>query len=239
MKAALRKLTKRLLRSALFQALAARLLFALLWITYHTNRPVVASQDLTEIARSEGPLIIALWHGQQSLVQFTRPKGEKVAGLVSRSADAEINARVLELSGNEVIRGSGGRIREAAHRKGGVQALVALRNALRNDRHVVMIADISKGAPRAAGEGVVRLAKLSGRPIVPVALATSRYYVFEKAWDRMTINLPFGRRCLRIGAPIRVAPDAGEGDLAAARERVTDELNRLTAEAYQHAESRR
>jgi lysophospholipid acyltransferase (LPLAT)-like uncharacterized protein len=102
-----------------------------------------------------------------------------------------------------------------------------------------MIADISKGAPRQAGEGVVRLAKVSGRPIVPLALATSRYHVVEKAWDKMTINLPFGRRCLRIGAPIHVGPDAGPDELEAARQKVTAELNRVTAAAYEAAEAGR
>ena len=41
--------------------------------------------------------------------------------------------------------------------------------------------------------GIVTLARLSGRPIVPVALATSRRKVLEKTWDKTTINLPFGR----------------------------------------------
>jgi lysophospholipid acyltransferase (LPLAT)-like uncharacterized protein len=235
---AMRRFGKSALRSSLFQAIAARCLHSLLWLTYHTNPPVASSETLDDVARREGPLIIALWHGQQSLVQFTRPAGERVAGLVSRSADAEINARVLLLSGNEVIRGSGGRVREDTARKGGVQALIALRNALKQGCHVVMIADISKGEPRKAGEGIIRLARLSGRPIVPLALATSRYRIVEKAWDRMTINLPFGRRCLRIGDPIRVDRDADEEEIAAARQELTDRLNMVTAEAYRDAGAR-
>ena len=234
-----RRLGRRILGSPLFQAVAARLLHAALWLTYRTNQPVASSHDLADIARSDGPLIIALWHGQQSLVQFTRPPGEKVASLVSRSVDAEINARVIQIAGNEVVRGSGGRVGASSSRKGGAQALIALRNALRRGRHVVMIADISKGAPRQAGEGIVRLAKFSGRPIVPLALATSRYHVVEQAWDRMTINLPFGRRCLRIGRPIRVSEDADAETLEEARREVTAELNRVTAEAYEAAEAGR
>ncbi|WP_099865336.1 lysophospholipid acyltransferase family protein [Pararhizobium haloflavum] len=238
MKATVAPLGKRILRSDLFQTIAARVLFSYLWLAFRTNRPVAGSQDLAEIAQREGPLIIALWHGQQMLVQFTRPAGEKVAGLVSRSADAEINARVLLLSGNEVVRGSGGRVRAATERKGGVKALIALRNALRRGRHVVMIADISKGAPRQAGEGIVRLAKISGRPIVPLALATSRHHIVEKAWDRMTINLPFGRRCVKIGAPIRVSRDADEAALESARQAVTAGLDQVTKDAYEAVESK-
>lgn len=233
----LRRAGKALLRSDVFQSAAAHVLHRLLVFIYRTNRPVAASDDMRAAIRGHEPVIIALWHGQQMLVQFTRPEGEHVAGLVSRSADAEINARVLKLAGNEVVRGSGGRRRSATGRKGGVAALIAMRDALRRGRHVVMIADISKGAPRQAGEGVVRLAKISGRPILPLALATSRHYVVKSAWDKMTINLPFGRRCLRLGEPIYVPADAGDAELAEFREKVTAELNRVTAEACRLVEA--
>lgn len=232
----LRKTGKKLLRSDFFQSAAAHILYRVLLFIWRTNPPVDASDDMRAKIASHEPVIIALWHGQQMLVQFTRPEGEHVAGLVSRSADAEINARVLKLAGNEVVRGSGGRNRSATGRKGGVAALIAMRDALRRGRHVVMIADISKGTPRQAGEGIVRLAKFSGRPILPLALATSRHYVVKSAWDRMTVNLPFGRRCLRIGEPIYIPADAGDEELARYREKVTAELNRVTAEAYRLVE---
>jgi lysophospholipid acyltransferase (LPLAT)-like uncharacterized protein len=232
-----RRFGRALLRSDAFQNVASRLLYHATSFVYRTNRPVASSQDLLTHIAGHKPVIIALWHGQQMLVQYTRPPGEPVAGLVSKSPDAEINARVLELSGNEVVRGSGGRNRSATGRKGGIQALMAMRDALRRGRHVVMIADISKGVPRQAGEGVVRLAKLSGRPIVPMALATSRHYVVKGAWDKMTVNLPFGRRCLRLGEPIYVPRDAGDADLSLFRQKVTDELNRVTEEAYRLVET--
>lgn len=231
---------KRLLRSDLFQTIAARVVHGALSFVWRTNRPVATSDDLAAaFAASDGPVIVALWHGQQALAQFTRPATAPIVALVSRSADAEINARVLERGGVEVVRGSGGRDRRAGARKGGVQALIALRNALRDGRNVVMIADISKGAAREAGDGVVRLAKLSGRPILPAALATSRYYVFEKAWDRMTVNLPFGRRCLRLGEPIHVSGEADESELAEARASLTDALNEVTRKAYAEVEDGR
>ncbi|MGN6549218.1 MAG: lysophospholipid acyltransferase family protein [Pararhizobium sp.] len=231
-----RSLADRLGRAVLgappFQAAAAFVLHRALTFIYRTNPPVAGSQDMLAHVEAHSPVIIAMWHGQQMLAQFTRPRGEPVAGLVSRSVDAEINARLIKLAGNEVVRGSGGRSRKAAGRKGGVAALIAMRDALRRGRHVVMIADISKGAPREAGEGIVALARISGRPIVPLALATSRHYVVKSAWDRMTINLPFGRRCLRLGEPIYVPADADEQMLADIRRRVTEDLNRVTAEAY-------
>jgi len=97
---------------------------------------------------------------------------------------------------------------------------------------VVMIADIPHGTPREAGLGVVTLAKLSGRPIVPIAVATSRRKVLESTWDKTTINLPFGRCALLLGEPISVPADADPEALETYRQIVTAKLNETTAEAY-------
>jgi lysophospholipid acyltransferase (LPLAT)-like uncharacterized protein len=95
-----------------------------------------------------------------------------------------------------------------------------------------MIADISHGTRREAGLGVVMLAKFSGRPIVPLAVATSRRHVIEKSWDKTTINLPFGRRAVVMGEPIHVPSDATPEELETKRAIVTAALDAATAEAY-------
>jgi lysophospholipid acyltransferase (LPLAT)-like uncharacterized protein len=102
--------------------------------------------------------------------------------------------------------------------------------ALEGGEMVVMTADVPKIA-RVCGEGIVTLARLSGRPIVPVAVVTSRRIDF-KSWDRASVGLPFGRGAMVLGEPIFVAREAGDADLAAARRRVEDELDRVHARAY-------
>jgi lysophospholipid acyltransferase (LPLAT)-like uncharacterized protein len=227
-----RRLGKKLLRSEVVQRAGSALIGWTLSAIWRSNWDNGTSTDWETLLQGEWPAIFALWHGQHLLVPYASPSDRKFTSLVSRSADAEINARVLARAGIDVIRGSGGRESSRTDTgKGGVKALLSMRNALRDGVNVVMIADISKGQPRQAGEGVVTLAKISGRPIVPVALATSRRKVLERTWDKTTINLPFGTRSVRLAPPIYVEPRADEQQLAAARERVTAELNRVTDEA--------
>lgn len=88
------------------------------------------------------------------------------------------------------------------------------------------------GTPREAGQGIVLLAKLSGRPILPVAFTTSRRKVLEKSWDKTTINLPFGRGSTVVGQPIEVPADADEAMLEAKRQELTEALNAATGQAY-------
>ena len=228
----LRRFQRTVLRSGAFQAVAASCLHAVLWLVFRTNRPVAESDDLEAAVAGKTPVIIALWHGQQLLAQFVKPGHERVAAVVSRSADAEINARILRKADVHVIRGSGGRERAETVRKGGVRALKGMADALEGGFNVVTIADISKGTPRQAGPGIVMLGKLSGRPIIPMAIATSRFHVVKKSWDNTTINLPFGRACLKLGRPVHVPRDASDADLEILRQKVTDELNCVTEKAY-------
>jgi lysophospholipid acyltransferase (LPLAT)-like uncharacterized protein len=84
---------------------------------------------------------------------------------------------------------------------------------------------------RVAGLGIVMLARTSGRPILPVAVVTSRR-VELKNWDRTTIGLPFGRGAIVAGELIRVPKVDGEA-LEAYRKEVEDAVNRVTRRGYE------
>ena len=221
-----------LMRSRAAQALLVGLFVGAVKLVYRTNRPAEGSDDIGAAVRANTPAIAAFWHGQHLLAPAINPRGNRMVALFSRSADAELNARVAERLGFGIIRGSGGREGQHNAEKGGARALIALKKTLDAGTNVAMIADIPHGTPRQAGLGVVTLAKVSGRPIVPVAVATSRRKVLEKTWDKTTINLPFGRRAVAIGQPIHVPAGATADELEEKRIEVTAALNAVTRRAY-------
>lgn len=197
-----------------------------------TNPAVKGSAKLTGDHAELEPIIIALWHGQHLLTPALYPSKRGLVAMVSRSADAEINAMVVEKFGVEAVRGSGGRDDKRHLDKGGARALVALKKALDAGKNVAMIADIPNGKPREAGMGVILLARLSGRPILGAAVATSRRKVLEGTWDKTAINLPFGRRAVVVSSPIHVAPNADDAEMERKRRELTDALNAATQKAY-------
>lgn len=195
-----------------------------------TTRFVAEPADFRERVRANGPVIAALWHGQHIGAHFAWPDGMPVAALVSRNADAEINARALERLGVRAIRGSGGGA-HAMRRRGGFAALREMMRQLAQGVSLVLTADVPKTA-REAGAGVVLLAKLSGRPIYPLAVASGRRLDFD-SWDRASLPLPFARGAIVVGDPIWVSADAGEPELESARLRVQEALDRVHARAYE------
>jgi lysophospholipid acyltransferase (LPLAT)-like uncharacterized protein len=204
-------------------------------LVWYTTRVVVDPPDIYERLPHHAPIILTMWHGQHFLTPFVKPKSWHAKVLVSRHRDGEINALAAERLGIGTIRGSGGHGADFA-RKGGVFGFNALLSTLREGCNVAMTADVPK-VSRVAGLGIVKLAQLSGRPIYPVAIATSRRIVLDN-WDRTTVNLPFSRGATVAGAPIYVSHDADDETLELARRAVEDALNAATSRAYELVGSR-
>ena len=222
-----------LAHSRVAKAVVASLMANSLRFIKLTNPYVTGGQASLKDYEDMEPGILAMWHGQHLMAPTIYPSRRPLVAMVSRSADAELNALVIERFGIEAVRGSGGRDEKRYHQKGGVSALVALKKALDAGKNVAMIADIPNGKPRDAGMGIILLARLSGRPIVPVAVATSRRKVIEKSWDKTTINLPFGHSSLVAGTPIFVAEDTDDDGMELKRLELTASLDAATAKAYQ------
>lgn len=221
-----------------FSSVLVNLIYGWLSLVHQTNKMVIGAAKPEVLFETNQPFIVAMWHGQHIMMPFLAPKNAKVVALFSKSLDAEVNAKLVERRGFETIRGSGGRDPSQSLEKGGAKALIALKRALDTGKSVVMIADISKSTPRQSGLGIVTLARLTGRPIVGVAYASSRRHVLVRSWDKTTINLPFGRACVIATEPIYIARDADEATMQAMRQQLDARLNTATNEAYKMVDKR-
>lgn len=180
------------------------------------------------------PFVAATWHGQNMILPTFWHNWREMRILVSRHGDGEIVAGVMHFLGVGTIRGAGvPKGEERAHKqkgKGGAGALRAMVRALGENISIGLTADLPPGPARRAGEGIVMLARLSGRPIVPVA-ATTAARIQLNNWDKFTINLPFSRGAIVWGEPIYVPRDATPEELEEARLRVESGLNAVALEA--------
>ena len=188
--------------------------------------------DPHELLRQHHPYILAMWHGQFMLLAPFAPPNLPVANMVARHGDAEIIGEALKTFNMDLVRGGGA----AGRRKdrGGLHAFREAVRLLEQGTAIAMTADVPPGPARRSGMGIVKLAQMSGRPIIPVATASSRYRALD-TWSRMTINLPFSRLGVTHGDPILVAADADETALEQARLAVEAGLNEATERAYRLA----
>ena len=226
-----KRVVRSVLKSRAATEIAGSLAHGFMRLVHRTNPLVKGSDDIAEAIDGHLPVIVAYWHGQHIFAPLLRPKGLPMVALLSKNSDAELNATLLRKVGVDAIRGSGGRDTAQKLERGGARALIQLKRKLDEGISVNMIADISKSEPRFAGAGIVTLAKISGRPILPLAFATSRRKVIEKSWDKTTINLPFGKGAVALGPLIYVEKNANETDIGLARNALTSALNEATLRA--------
>ncbi len=189
----------------------------------HSGRWSVHGGEIPDRLWSAGePFILCFWHGRLQMMPFCWPNSVPINLLISHHRDGKVLARIIRHFGLVSITGSS--------RKGGTSALRAILRALKRGESVGITPDGPRGPRMRAGEGVVEVARLSGAPVVPSAVATSRRRVFG-SWDRFVLALPFCRGVFVWGQPITVPRDARPDERAAARLRIEEALNQVTSRA--------
>jgi lysophospholipid acyltransferase (LPLAT)-like uncharacterized protein len=221
--------SRRIARSPVVQRFVGSLAAEYLRLVWFTNRLTIEPVGIYETVERLQPVIIAMWHGQHFMAPFLS-RGHRAKVLISRHRDGEINAFAAERLGIGTVRGSGDHGRRF-DLKGGVGAFKAMLDALAEGYNMALTADIPKVA-RVAGLGIIKLAQLSGRPIYPVAIATSRRIVL-KNWDRSAVNLPFGHVAMVSSDPVLVPPDADPATMEQCRALVERRLSQVTDRAYE------
>jgi len=199
-------------------------------LVWRTNKFTFDPPHVYDMVEPRQPAIFAFWHGQHFLTPFIRTKeSHRAKVLISRHRDGEFNAIAVERLGVGTIRGSGDH-GSAFHRKGGVGAFKEMVRALEENYSVALTADVPKRS-RVEGLGIIMLARESGRPIMPFAMATSRFIRLNN-WDRTTISLPFGRGALIGIEEVNVPPDADAATMEQLRQKLENILNEATRRAY-------
>jgi lysophospholipid acyltransferase (LPLAT)-like uncharacterized protein len=226
----LKRILRNVLRSSWVQHAVGFLAAEFLRLVWLTNKFSFDPPDIYEIVEPQLPVILVFWHGQHFMTPFIKTKASyRAKVLISRHRDGEFNAIAAERLGVGTIRGSGDH-GSAFHRKGGVGAYREMVRALAENYNVALTADVPKRA-RVAGLGIIMLARESGRPIMPFAMATSRCIRLNN-WDRTTINLPFGRGALVGIEPVIVPPDADAETMEKLRVALEANLNEATRRAW-------
>lgn len=219
---------KKVRKSRTFQIALGNILAAYLKLVWRTSKVTIEPADLYDRVDQAVPFILTFWHGQHFLMPFVAKPHHKAKVMISRHADADINAIAAEAFGIGTIRGSGTHGKDIL-RKGGISATQEAIRTLRDGINVALTADVPK-ISRIAGFGVITIARYSGRPIYPVAIATQKRKI-AKSWDKASIHLPFGPAALVVGEAVHVSADATNEEQEAARQLVQQRLNEVTARA--------
>lgn len=178
---------KFLLRAAPW--LAARLIR---WLHRCIKPECIGDEPLKALWEDGQNVIIAFWH-DQLLMMATGYSGPKASVMISASKDGELIARTMTYFDIGSIRGSSSR--------GGRAAFRAMLELGKERIDLVFTPDGPRGPRHAIKDGVIQLARVTGRPIVPMAFACSNGHRFG-SWDRFLLPFPWGKGVYSFGKPL-------------------------------------
>ncbi len=170
--------------------------------------------------------LFAMWHSRQCGV-YGIPEREKLHCLISNSKDGEIIATAAESLGIKTVRGSA--------QRGGAKASLEILDVLKENNNVAITIDGPRGPKEIVKKGIVEIAKISGKPIVPMAWDNpGRGFMKLKTWDEFCFPLFCKKLCLLCGNPIYVNKDADDDEIEKIRKKIEDDLTMLYNEVHKN-----
>jgi len=157
-----------------------------------TQKSAILDEHAMAIWQQGRNVILVFWH-DQLLMMGKGYRGPGIKILISASKDGELIARTINRQGFGTIRGSSTRGGSAAFREMVAQA--------REPVDLGLTPDGPKGPRHEVKEGVAALARLTGRPVVPLAFVASRGHRFA-SWDRFLLPYPWAHTVFRYGEPM-------------------------------------
>ena len=200
-----------------------------------TSRVVTDPPDFWERMQPHWPVIGISWHGQSNLAYVVIPDPQRVALLISMHPDGQMMGEMARTLGYQVIEGSGASERQPEG-TGGIAAFRAMLRSLRNGVTMFATADIPPEPGRQVSQGMIALARRSGRPIFAIATASSRRKVIARAWDKLQLNFPFSTIAYASEGPFYMTdPAVTDAEYAAS---LAVALDRVLARAFALADGK-
>ena len=178
---------------------------------------------LDEFMAAHPGTIVVFWHERLFAMPYLWPSRHALCALQSTHADGRMMAACIRRFGVGTIWGSSSR--------SALSGLRGMMRALDEGRSVAITPDGPRGPARIAAHGAVALARLSGRPILPLSWSASSCWR-AGGWNRMMIPKPFSRGRLVMGPLIHVSGDAPDHAPRHLSGKDRDSAGRDTLEQY-------
>lgn len=216
---------KPMLRSPLAGRIASSAIAAYIRLVEATSRSdFIGREHADALLAADQGFILAFWHARLLMGPAIRGETNRpVYMLISAHRDGEIIAQAVRGFGVELIRGSAADAKKPEKNKSGASAVAEMITVLEKGAIVGMTPDGPRGPAEIAKIGAVKLAALSGAPILPAAYSASMGSRLG-SWDRFLLAAPFSRIAFVARPPIMVGRDADPEALEAARLSLESEL---------------
>ena len=172
-------------------------------ITYYTSKITFSDKQIIDsLCRENENFIYAFWHDQLLMCPFTWKNKFDILVLISKHKDGDIISKVISYLGFRTIRGSTNKPGKIKN-KGGFIAAKQILSSLKNNICVGIAPDGPRGPRHEVSDGIINIARMSNKKIVPVALGFNSKWTLN-TWDKFIVPRFFSKINIAWGEPIEV-----------------------------------
>jgi lysophospholipid acyltransferase (LPLAT)-like uncharacterized protein len=183
-------------------------------LVFRTSPATYEPADALSRMAALEPAIFVSWHANILTSPILVPNPRNLVSMAAPHPDGQMGAAGSRRFGIETITATGKSERQNLE-TGGVAGFRMMLRKLAAGKSVYVTGEVPPMPGRIVGRGTLALARLSGRPIIPVAAASTRRKIFTRLWDEMQWPGLFGKFTVVMGEPIEVRTAAEEETAAA------------------------
>ena len=216
---------KKLLKHFIVQQLLAFIAFIyIVFVKITSNIKYENIDSPKKYWQDKKPFILAFWHGQLMTFSYTWKINKKLNILASSHSDGRFGASIARYFkvNNIPISSDGNNL-----------SLRPIFKILNSNNYIAITPDGPRGPKEKVSEGIIKIAKISKVPIIPVGFGSSKNFCL-KSWDSFLITLPFSKCRIVWGDSITIPENLEDQEIATYKKIIEEKINECVKKAKEN-----
>ena len=216
---------KKLLKHFIFQQLLAFIAFIyIVFVKITSNIKYENIDSPKKYWQNKKPFILAFWHGQLMTFSYTWKINKKLNILASSHSDGRFGASIARYFkvNNIPISSDSNNL-----------SLRPIFKILNSNNYIAITPDGPRGPKEKVSEGIIKIAKISKVPIIPVGFGSSKNFCL-KSWDSFLITLPFSKCRIVWGDSITIPENLEDQEIVTYKKIIEEKINECVKKAKEN-----
>ena len=175
---------------------------------------------------NDKPFILAFWHSQLMMIGFSWKKNKNVNILASGHSDGRFGSIVGKYFNLNNIQTS---------EKNKSISLRFIFKLLNDNNYIGITPDGPRGPKEIVSEGIIKIAKTSKVPIIPIGFWSSKNFKL-KSWDSFLITLPFSKCSFVWNKPLEIPYNIQENQIQHYQKLLQEKINQSVKKAQNNCQ---
>ena len=216
---------KKLLKHFIVQQLLAFIAFIyIVFVKITSNIKYENIDSPKKYWQNKKPFILAFWHGQLMTFSYTWKINKKLNILASSHSDGRFGASIARYFkvNNIPISSDSNNL-----------SLRPIFKILNSNNYIAITPDGPRGPKEKVSEGIIKIAKISKVPIIPVGFGSSKNFCL-KSWDSFLITLPFSKCRIVWSDSITIPENLEDQEIVTYKKIIEEKINECVKKAKEN-----